>query len=70
MLCYLREYAVENTAGVEKASEAPSHWQTRGAVATVDVLLRQCVGVSGCGGTESQALACLSSDHGGECVCV
>lgn len=81
VLCYFRECVVENTGRVEEARQAPSYWQRRGAVATLCVLLRKCVGASRCGTTEvgSQALTCLSNDHSGlqvvsmharTCVCV
>lgn len=39
----LREYVLENTGGVEKASQALSPWQRRAAVATVYILLRPVV---------------------------
>lgn len=64
MFCYSMGYVVEN-AGKEKASQAPSPWQRRGAVATVRTLLRQPVGASGYRTIESgfQASSCLTSGH-------
>ena len=58
MFCYLMGYVVEN-AGKEKASQAPSPWQS--------TLLRQPVGASGYRTIESgfQASSCLTNGHHG-----